>query len=199
VGLKIEYAEGQTPLDEEERDGLLIDGITTRADLDEFEQQNIEKAVEWTMQRRYKAEKVFTQEFACELHRRMFGDVWKWAGQFRRSNKNLGCEWHKVGIALKQLNGDAAYWLQQQTCSAEELAVRYKHALASIHCFSNGNGRHSRLMGDIIVSHIFNQPVFTWGAAGLREKNDARVNYLKALKQADAGQLNRLVEFARSG
>lgn len=109
MGLDIDYIPGQTPLSEEEKEELLIKTIATRGELDEFEQQNIEKAIEWIMGRKFKPEKVFTAEFVCKLHRKMFGDVWKWAGEFRRSNKNLGCDWHKIGILLKQLNGDAAY------------------------------------------------------------------------------------------
>jgi Fic-DOC domain mobile mystery protein B len=112
MGLEIEYIEGQTPLDEEEKEGLLIETITTREELDEFEQQNVEKAIEWTMGKRFKPERIFTEEFVCELHDKMFGEVWKWAGEFRKSNKNIGCDWHKIGILLKQLNDDAKYWTE---------------------------------------------------------------------------------------
>src|ERR1035437_16517 len=115
MGLEIEYIEGQTPLDEEEKEGLFITTITTRAELDEFEQQNIEKAIEWTLSRKFKSEKIISEEFVRELHHKMFGDVWKWAGEFRHSNKNMGCDWKQVGLQLKQLNDDANYWLKHKT------------------------------------------------------------------------------------
>ncbi|MEW6467969.1 MAG: mobile mystery protein B [Bacteroidota bacterium] len=198
MGLELEYLPGQTPLDEEEKEGLLIKTITTRGELDEFEQQNIEKAIEWTIAKRFKPEKIFTEEFVCGLHRKMFGDVWKWAGQFRRSNKNLGCDWHKIGTSLKQLNGDAAYWFEKRTYPEEELAIRYKHQIVSIHCFSNGNGRHSRLMGDVIINHIFGKQVFSWGGTSINKKGEARDKYLKAVRQADNGELKPLIEFART-
>jgi Fic-DOC domain mobile mystery protein B len=198
MGLKIDYIEGQTAIDEEEKNGLLIKSITTRAELDEFEQQNIEKAIEWTMTKRFKAEKIISEEFVRELHFKMFKDVWKWAGEFRRTNKNLGCEWIQVNTQLKQLNDDCRYWLENKTYSEEEIAIRYKHRIVSIHCFSNGNGRHSRLMGDVIVNHIFGQKVFSWGGKNLNKKSEGRAAYLKSVKQADNGNIKSLIEFART-
>src|ERR1700752_5257704 len=155
MGLEIEYIDGQTPLDEEEKEGLLIKTITTRGELDEFEQQNIEKAIEWTLMRKFKPERIMTEGFAQELHHKMFCDVWKWAGDFRHSNKNIGCDWKQISVLLKQLNDDGLFWMKEKTYQEEEIAIRYKHRIVNIHCFPNGNGRHSRLMGDIIISHIF--------------------------------------------
>lgn len=198
MGLEIEYEEGQTPLDEEEMEGLLIETISTRAELDEFEQHNIEKAIEWTLRRKFKAEKIFSEEFILALHKQMFSDVWKWAGEFRRSNKNMGCDWKQVGMQLKQLNDDAKYWLKNNTYSEVEMAIRYKHRIVSIHCFSNGNGRHSRLMADIIISHIFGKNVFTWGGANLNKKSDARTNYLRSVKKADQGEMKSLIAFSKT-
>jgi len=198
MGLEIEYVEGQTPLDEEEKAGLLIKTITTRGELDEFEQQNIEKAIEWTMLRKFKPEKIVSKDFVCQLHRKMFGDVWKWAGKFRHSNKNMGCDWQQIGPRLKQLNDDCNYWLLNKTYSEEEIAIRYKHRIVQIHCFSNGNGRHSRLMGDVIINHIFRKRFFTWGGANLIKKGEARTSYLRAIKQADNGEINPLIEFAKT-
>lgn len=197
MGLEIEYSDGQTPLDEDECAELRIPFISMRAELDEFEQQNIERAVEWTMSRKFSAEKIFTETFVCQLHKRMLGDVWKWAGQFRKTNKNLGCDWKHVATQLKQLNADCQFWLQNNTFSQEEIAIRYKHRIVSIHCFSNGNGRHSRLMADIIVSRVFGQKPFSWGTVNADLKDLERKSYLDALQQADKGELKPLVGFAR--
>ena len=98
MGLKLDYDDGQTPLDEEEKEGLLIETISNRAELDEFEQQHIEEAVEWTLQRRFKQEKILTEAFVKEVHKRMYGGVWVWAGEFRKTNKNLGVD--KLQIAV---------------------------------------------------------------------------------------------------
>ena len=189
-------SEGQTPLDEEEKAGLLISTVTTRGELDEFEQLNIERAVQWSLQRSFKPEVVFTAEFIRQLHKRMFSDVWQWAGNFRKSNKNIGSDHWKISTELKHLLDDARFWHENNTFRPDEIAVRLKHRLVSIHCFPNGNGRHSRLLADILIGRIYKQPVFTWGA-GLPEHRDVRGLYLQAVRAADRGDYGLLMEFVR--
>jgi Fic-DOC domain mobile mystery protein B len=198
MGLDLEYLDGQTPLDDDEKEGLLIKSIATRGELDEFEQQNIEQAIEWTLRRSFKAEAILTEEFIKDVHKRMYGDVWQWAGNFRTTNKNIGVDKWQIPIELRYLLGDAKYWLDNNTYGAEEIAVRFKHRIVSIHCFANGNGRHSRLMADIIIEKIFKQPVFTWGAANLVRQGDTRTAYLTAIRVADSGEIQPLMAFARS-
>jgi len=198
MGLDLRYIEGQTPIDEDEKEGLLIPAIATRGELDEFEQQNIEQAISWSLERAFKLETVFTEEFIQGLHKRMYGEVWKWAGDFRRSNKNIGVDkWH-IPTELKNLLDDVKYWHANQTYNPEEMTIRFKHRLVSIHCFPNGNGRHSRLMADIIIEKIFKLPVFTWGAANLVKQGDTRTAYLQAIRAADAGDFDPLIKFART-
>ncbi|HRE74067.1 MAG TPA: mobile mystery protein B [Flavobacteriales bacterium] len=197
MGLNLEYIEGQTPLEDEEKDGLLIPSIATRGELDEFEQQNIEKAIEWTLSRSFKPEVVFSVAFIQQLQKRMYGDVWKRAGHFRTSDKNLGIDKRKIPSALKMLVDDAMFWHENKTYLPDELAIRFKHRLVCIHCFPNGNGRHSRLIADVIIEKIYKQAVFTWGAANLYNSNDARKTYLKAVKAADKGDYRLLMDFAR--
>ncbi|RFM29591.1 mobile mystery protein B [Deminuibacter soli] len=198
MGLNLEYLDGQTPLDEDEKEGLLIKAIATRGELDEFEQQNIEQAIAWTLRRSFKAETILTEEFIRDVHKKMYSDVWQWAGDFRTTNKNIGVDKWQIPIELRSLLDDAKYWLDNTTYSADEMAVRFKHRIVSIHCFANGNGRHSRLMADIIIEKIFKQPVFTWGAANLVKQGDTRKAYLTAIRAADAGDIKPLITFARS-
>lgn len=199
MALHLDYIDGQTPLDEEEKDGLLIPTIATRAELDEFEQQNIEQAVQWTLTRNFKQQDIFTEAFVRDVHRRMYNNVWAWAGKFRQTNKNLGVDKQYIGIELKKLLDDVIYWTNNKTYPPDEIAIRFKHRIVSIHCFPNGNGRHSRLMADIIIEKIFNLPVFTWGAAAsLSGEGAARAAYLKAVKAADKGDYSLLLTFARS-
>lgn len=195
MGLDFEYAEGQTPLDEDEKEGLRIATIATRGELDEFEQQNIEQAILWSLNRSFKIETVLTENFIKALHKRMYNNVWSWAGEFRKTNKNIGIDKWQIPTALKALLDDTRYWYTNKTYSADELTLRFKHRLVSIHCFSNGNGRHSRLMADIIIQKIFALPTYTWGM----EKNqvDPRIAYLKAIKAADNGNIQPLIDFAR--
>jgi len=198
MGLNLDYIDGQTPVDEDEKEGLLIETISTRNELDEFEQLNIEEAVQWVLGKNFKASAIFTEKFICDLHRLMYGHVWKWAGEFRKSNKNLGVDKHQIPLQLKMLCDDALFWIQNKTYPNDEIAIRFKHRLVSIHCFPNGNGRHSRLMADIIIDKIFNENAFTWGAGNLTKPGQARTAYLKAIKQADSGNYKPLLEFARS-
>lgn len=110
MGLELEYADGQTPLDEDEKEGLLIPTIATRAELDEFEQQNIEQAIQWTLGRTFKFNTVFTEDFVKLLHKRMYNDVWVWAGEFRKTNKNMGVDKWQIPIELRYLLDDVRYW-----------------------------------------------------------------------------------------
>ena len=161
MGLKIEYIDGQTPLNDEEKNGLRIPSITTREELDEFEQLNIEKAIQWTFGKKIKTEQLFSEKFIKDLHKRMYGDVWKWAGTFRNSEKNIGIKSYLIAIELKQLLDDAIFWKENNTYNSEELAIRFKYRLVSIHFFANGNGRHSRLMADLIMEKIYNSKFFS--------------------------------------
>ncbi|MDI9311004.1 MAG: mobile mystery protein B [Limnohabitans sp.] len=198
MGLTIDYINGQTPLSEEEMEGLKIPSITTRKELDEFEQLNIEKAIEWTLRAKLKPEQLFSEKFIKDLHKKMYGDVWKWAGNFRNSEKNIGIKSYMVTVALKQLLDDALFWYQNNTYPQDEMAIRFKHRLVSIHCFPNGNGRHSRLIADLIVTKLYNANYFTWGKSNLVQANETRTNYIKALKEADNQNYKLLIEFAKS-
>lgn len=198
MGLDLEYIDGQTPLDEDEKEGLLIPTIATRGELDEFEQQNIEQAVLWSLNRSFKAETVFTEEFIKAVHKRMYGEVWAWAGEFRKSNKNIGVDKYQIAIELRCLMDDANYWYANNIFSPDEFAIRFKHRLVSIHCFPNGNGRNSRLIADIIIEKLFKQKVFTWGAENLVKQGNTRVAYLNAIKAADNGDIQLLIRFARA-
>lgn len=197
MGLNLEYPDGQTPLDEDEMAGLRIGFIATRGELDEYEQQNIEIAMQWILGHSFRAQDILTEDFIRNIHKRMYREVWSWAGDFRKTDKNIGVNWYEIPIALKQLLDDAIFWHKNETYSPDEIATRFKHRLVSIHCFSNGNGRHSRLMADIIIEKIYNLPVFTWGAANLTKKGDARTAYMQALKAADKGDYSLLLNFAR--
>ncbi len=198
MGLDYEYIDGQTPLDEDEKEGLLIPTIATRGELDEFEQQNIEQALLWSLNRSFKAETVFTEKFIKALHKRMYGDVWAWAGEFRKSNKNIGIDKYQIPTELRYLLDDAKFWYANNTFSPTELTIRFKHRLVSIHCFPNGNGRHSRLMADIIIEKIFKQKVFSWGATNLVRQGNTRTTYLSSIKAADNGDIQPLITFAQA-
>ncbi|WP_438946853.1 mobile mystery protein B [Sediminibacterium sp.] len=198
MGLNLTYNDGQTPLDEDEKEGLLIKAISMRSELDEFEQQNIEDAIQWSLTRKLKPEQILSESFIQDLHKRMYGRVWKWAGEYRKTNKNIGVDKLTIPIALRSLIDDAKYWFEHKVYEPDEFAIRIKHRVVSIHCFPNGNGRHSRMIADIIIEKIYKQPVFSWGGNSLSNETDIREYYLKAIRKADKGEFDLLLKFARS-
>jgi len=199
MGLDLAYGYGQTPLDEDEKEGLLVH-VNTKEELDELEQRNIEEAIKWTIHRRtaFKPAEILTEDFMMQLHRKMFGNVWAWAGTFRKTNKNLGIDKYQIPMALKALVDDCKFWIDNKTFPADEIAIVFKHRIVSIHCFANGNGRHSRLIADIIVEKIFKKDVFSWGSNDVAAIASSRTRYLDALHAADRGSYDSLITFARS-
>jgi len=197
MGLIIDYIKGQTPLDDDEKEGLLIKTISTRGELDEFEQANIQQAIEWTLKNKFKKDQMLTEEFLLQVHKKMFSEVWKWAGTKRKSNKNIGVDKFQISTELKTLIADCRYWIDNNTFNPDEIANRFSHRLVKIHVFPNGNGRHSRLIADIMISNIFNEPIFTWGKSDLSEKGATRDEYLDAIYSADNGNIEPLIKFSR--
>jgi len=163
--IEFNYPEGATPLDPNEIEGLLLTHITTRAELDRWEQDNINEALAWLEQRQPKD--VLNEHFMRQLHKRMLDNVWKWAGDLRKTEKNLGVPWYRISIEIKQLCDDTQFWIEHKTFTEDEIAARFHHRLVSIHLFANGNGRHARLMADILLENVLNKPPFTWGRANL--------------------------------
>ncbi|MGO8765229.1 MAG: mobile mystery protein B [Limisphaerales bacterium] len=184
-----------TPIAVEELDAL-IPNLSSQEELNEWERENILEAEKWCFGRALKTENPCSEEFIRKLHKRMFGRTWKWAGKYRITEKNIGVPAFKIREMLKALLDDAQYWLENKTYGFDEMAVRFHYRLVSIHPFPNGNGRHARLMADILVVRN-GLPRFTWGRRDLVSPGGVRAQYIEALKQADQGNLKPLIEFAR--
>jgi Fic-DOC domain mobile mystery protein B len=186
--------EAATPLTPEERDALIPTYITLRRELNEVEQVGIADADRWAFSRK---RDVLDEGFLRELHRRMFDGVWRWAGQFRTTPRNLGVDAWKIAPDLRQLLDDVRYWVTHETYPPDEIAVRFKHKLVWIHAFPNGNGRHSRLAGDLLAVQLGRER-FTWGSGNLVAIDELRQAYIDALHAADAHDIEPLLAFARS-
>jgi Fic-DOC domain mobile mystery protein B len=195
MGFVINYEEGQTPIAEAERRGLKLP-LSTQGELDEVEQLNIEKAMVWLLGQEFTAEQVLTETFMKKLHKKMFAEIWKWAGKFRQTEKNIGVPWVQVGRKLKILCDDALFWVEHETFPPKEIALRFKHRLVSIHCFPNGNGRHSRMMADVLMEQVFGLPAFSWSAGNLISATEERKIYIAALRAADQQDMGPLLDFA---
>lgn len=194
--MQFEYAQGATPLDPEEIEGLKLPHITTQAELNRWEQENISEALVWLKKRR-KGD-ILNVEFLKELHERMYGKVWKWAGDFRKTEKNIGVDHNYISLRVGELLNNVRYWIEHQSFPAEEIAYRFHHQLVLIHAFPNGNGRHSRLMTDLLLEETLNLGRFSWGSTDLTAQSDVRSRYISALKKADNHDYSDLSNFVRS-
>jgi Fic-DOC domain mobile mystery protein B len=183
-----------TPLAAEEREGLIPSYITLRGELNAAEQDNILEAERWAFGRR---RHVLDEDFLKVLHQRMFGHVWRWAGDYRRSDKNVGVDWHRIPVELRQLIGDARYWVEHESFAPDEIAARFHHRLVWIHPHPNGNGRHSRLATDLLLVST-GRPRFSWGRENLVDAGETRERYVAALRAADAHDIGPLLAFVRS-
>jgi Fic-DOC domain mobile mystery protein B len=191
-------APGATPLTPEEQEGL-IPSIGTRGELNEFEASNIDVATLWATGRgRRSAQRdVMSVTGLLNLHHRMFDQTWKWAGQVRWTDKNIGVPKEQVRDQLQVLCGDVEFQIEHGTYPVDELVIRFHHRLVSIHPFPNGNGRLGRLAADILLARLGGKP-FSWGGYSLDRPSPSRSAYIKALRDADAGDISGLVSFARS-
>ena len=184
-----------TPLTEEEREQLIPTYISVRAELNEAEQVNITQGMRWVT--RARSVDIFDDAFLRELHKRMFGDVWKWAGRYRLTPRNIGIDAYRIPMEVRQLADTARYWVEHKTYEPKELALRFGHQLVSIHPFPNGNGRHSRIATDLLAIEL-GIARFSWGRASLVDAGATRKAYVAALQAADAGDIEPLMQFART-
>jgi len=192
----IEYEKDATPLEPDEIKGLKLSHITSRGQLDFWEAQNISQAQIWARGLRHKD--FFTPQFLCTVHKKMFADIWVWAGKYRKTEKNLGVLPHLIETEVYALCEEANGWLPYNAYGPDEFAARFHHRLVAIRPFSNGNGRHSRVVADLILEKIFGKPPFSWGGKNLVEATKTRQAYIQSLKDADDHDYSRLLSFVRS-
>jgi Fic-DOC domain mobile mystery protein B len=185
-----------TPLSAEEREGLIPSYVTLRGELNQAEQANIARGEAWALGRR-RRDSVLKEQFLDRLHREMFGRVWRWAGAYRRTNKNIGVEHYRIATELRVLLDDVRYWIEHGTYPPDEIAARFHHRLVLIHPYPNGNGRHARLAADLLLQEL-GRPRFAWGRSNLVDATETRRRYVAALRAADGHDITPLLAFARS-
>lgn len=194
--MDFDYPDGATPLDPDESEGLRLTHITTREELNLFEAENIRAGMEWAWCSRRK--EIVSESFMRLLHKKMFGSVWRWAGEFRKSNKNIGVPREMISIELRQLCEDVGWWMEHETFAPDEIAARFHHRLVAIHLFANGNGRHARMIADLLLEKKLGLSRFSWGGNEISRPNECREQYVRALQAADKGDYTQLLRFVRS-
>jgi Fic-DOC domain mobile mystery protein B len=190
--MRFEYAPGATPIDLDEAKGLIPAHLTLQRELNEYEEANILEGNEWLFARR--RGDPLDERFIHTVHRRMFNQTWRWAGQARRSDKNIGVSWVEIPARLRQMVGDVRAQIEHRAYSPTGIAARYHHRLVAIHVFPNGNGRHARLMADLLLLELADRR-FDWGRGSLVAANELRARYIAALKAADGDDIRPLLAF----
>lgn len=187
MGLDLEPKEGDTVLSPEELDMLIPKHVTTRTQLDEVEQANVEEGLVWLLsQRNITTEKLFSKDFQDKLHVKMFGQVWEWAGKTRTRETNIGVLPYQIEIERKKLNDDAIFWCKtSKGMTPKQIAITFHHKLIQIHCYPNGNGRHGRIMADLIVERLYELNKLEWITKDILHIGEARNTYIAAMKSAD--------------
>jgi Fic-DOC domain mobile mystery protein B len=187
-------ADDATIVPPDKRADLIPSHIILRSELNALEQENILSASVWALQRRHDP---VSLSFARKLHRRMFRKVWRWAGQFRTTDTNLGVDLTRIQPRLYEVLDNTRFWVESGALPPDEIAVRFHHALVSVHPFTDGNGRWSRLMADILAARL-DRPRCTWGGGDLSDAGTMRQRYIDALRAADNHDFAHLLAFARS-
>lgn len=189
-----EEPKGGTPLEPDEIAGLRFKHITTRNQLDQLEQANIEQGLIWLARRR--GGDTLTDAFIRILHIRLFGDVWNWAGTYRLTEKNIGIDPAQISMQVRMHLDNARYWAENNVFPPLEAAARFHHRLVQIHPFPNGNGRHTRIAADVFLATYYGHPPIQWANGfDLQADNERRIIYLQALRNADAGDFKALLVF----
>jgi Fic-DOC domain mobile mystery protein B len=190
----LSVGDGHTPIGDDDRQGLKLSYITTRGELNEAEQENILRARQ--RRRPPTLEALLDDGYLRNLHRAMFGDVWAWAGSYRRLETSIGVDPAQIAVCVRSLVDDAKIWAEHEEPLV--VAVRFHHRLVQIHPFPNGNGRHGRQAADYLM-RASGQPAFTWGAVSAAgDVQETRRRYLAALREADGGELGSLEDFVVS-
>ena len=185
--------DGHTELSEEDRQGLIPTYIATRGELFDAEERNIVRALR---ERPPSIDELLDDAYLRQLHLRMFGQVWAWAGAYRLRETNIGIAPAQIPEAVRNLVADTRVWIEGAVFRPDELAVRFHHRLVHTHPFPNGNGRHGRIATDYLIL-VLGSEQFTWGATLDVETEELRARYVKALQQADDGDYAALIEFVR--
>lgn len=193
--MNFEHTPGATPISPDAKKDLIPD-LHTQEELNMWEAANIANAQKlW--RRRSQRQFILNIKTLLRLHKSMFDVTWRWAGKFRSTELTLGIDWRQVQVATHDLCANVEWQIENEVYPADELAIRFHHRLVFIHPFQNGNGRHSRLATDLLLERMKCKR-FSWRSTSLIAQSRVRDEYIAALKEADNGHFELLLQFARS-
>lgn len=188
--------DGATPLDESEKFGLKQFWISNRDQLNELEFANISRALADRYWHRLSTSEILDDLVLRQLHKAMFSNVWEWAGKYRTTEKNIGCDSREISVRVRELCQSAKLWFNGGM-PIDEAGCKFHFDLVAIHPFANGNGRHARAATNLLLESVGSTP-FTWGRTELLTPSETRSTYVSALRAADRGDLGPLLAFVRT-
>lgn len=188
--------DGATPLDESETFGLKQFWISNRDQLNEIEFANISRALADRYWHRLSTSEILDDLVLRQLHKAMFSNVWEWAGKYRTTEKNIGCDSREISVRVGELCQSAKLWFNGGM-PTDEVGCKFHFDLVAIHPFANGNGRHARAATNLLLESVGSTP-FTWGRTELLTPSETRSTYVSALRAADRGDLGPLLAFVRT-
>lgn len=154
---------GETPLPHDELSALLpeaavvLGAAATRADVYDLEQalqahledEIMLAAIDGSLP----LDELLTDHFVRDLHSRLYGPVWEWAGKLRRLELNIGVAPERIAVELRESLETIAYrWEHTEDWSAHELGIAVHAELVRIHPFVDGNGRATRFLADLVFA-----------------------------------------------
>lgn len=185
---------GETPIDD--ISGLRVKGISTRAQLNAAEAENVLKAtLKYLASRPSRRTAPFSVAWMLKLHREMFGHVWSWAGEIRTCDLNIGVPYFQVRQELYNLAEDLATWRKFGHDFVEQ-AARLHFRSVRIQPFLNGNGRWARMLANILLKQN-RSPIVEWPEEVIGTESTVRNEYIAAIKEADGGDDEPLIALHR--
>jgi fido (protein-threonine AMPylation protein) len=175
--------------------------VRTQEELFELEALNQATAISWLRSQALTRDELLTQAFQHDLHRRMYDQVWTWAGQRRIRENNIGVAPERIVDRWEQLLGNVAYWLDHDTYGPDEACIRYLFEQREIQPFHDGNSRLLRLVVNVLadVSGVSSTGASRYAFGRGSDPTAMRSAYLSAIVDARAGNFQSLVMFSRLG
>ena len=146
------FDENSTPLTDDEMADLKLKWISTKEELNQAETEDIARAVIWFLSNK---KDILNETFIKRFHKKMFGNIWKWAGKFRTTERNIGVAPYNIQPRLKILLEDVRFWLENKTYSEKEIALRFHHRFVQIHPFANLDRSILCTINDWVINILF--------------------------------------------
>ena len=159
--MPLEPGYGETPIPGDELAALVphvIDTLAapiTRADIYDLESAVLQDVTETQLAAALDGsltlDDLLNDYFLRDLHTQLYGDIWMWAGRWRQYEVNIGVAPEHIAVELRSAMGNIGYrWERAADWTPRELGVAVHAEAVRVHPFTDGNGRTTRLLADLV-------------------------------------------------